>query len=261
MKQDLQVLLIDDDTNLQLTLSDYMRFRGIGVTVASSAEEALALLKTSVPDLVILDINMPGMGGVAFLKELTDGDGRRPYPILVLTARAAMETFFEELDVDGFIAKPCSGRTLMTRIGEILAAKSQERVRVLVAESDEQMGRTLRESLESEGFDVSLMRSGPNVVESAPRLRPHIVLLSETLPGMNGSAVAPILSAMPSTEGVPIVLYDRTGWLDEKQRLERRRFTGVSNLVSPADVATLRAVVRRLVVPDGASGRRVKGRG
>ena len=97
------ILLIDDDTSLLVTLSDFLRFEGYDVTTADSGEQGLKRLKTLEPDLIILDMSMPGMGGIGFLKEISVV-GKPKHPVLVLTARANMAEFFADIDVDGRIA-------------------------------------------------------------------------------------------------------------------------------------------------------------
>ena len=70
------VLLVDDDTSLLVTLSDFLKFEGYHVVTADSGEEALRRLEEIRPDLIILDMSMPGMGGVGFLKAISSSGGR-----------------------------------------------------------------------------------------------------------------------------------------------------------------------------------------
>ena len=114
------ILLIDDDTSLLLTLSDFLIHEGYEVVTANSGEMGLKQLEQCAPDLVILDMSMPGMGGVGFLREITDESGKPSHSVLVLTARANMADFFANVDVDGFIAKPFELRELREEVHRIL---------------------------------------------------------------------------------------------------------------------------------------------
>ncbi|NQT93034.1 MAG: response regulator [Lentisphaerae bacterium] len=58
-----RILLIDDDTSLLTTLSDFLSFEGYEVVTADSGEQGLRRLQTTEPDLIVLDMSMPGMGG------------------------------------------------------------------------------------------------------------------------------------------------------------------------------------------------------
>ena len=97
------ILLVDDDRHLLLTLCDFLTFKGFEVTTAHNGESAIRVLEELVPDLIILDIGMPGMGGIAFLNHLESEGRSGEIPILVLTGRAAMEEFFSTVTVDDFL--------------------------------------------------------------------------------------------------------------------------------------------------------------
>ena len=112
-----KLLLIDDDTSLLVTLRDFLEFEGYDVVTADSGEKGLEMLGTMKPDLIVLDMSMPGMSGVGFLKAISSADGKPAHPVLVLTARANMAEFFANVDVDGFVAKPCDPSDLLMELG------------------------------------------------------------------------------------------------------------------------------------------------
>ena len=102
------ILFIDDDKHLTRIVSDFLKHEHFDVHTAASAEEGLRLLQTLKPDLIVLDISMPGIGGIGLLKRIANPDGSLHHPVLVLTARAVMKEFFDTVAVDGFLPKPCS---------------------------------------------------------------------------------------------------------------------------------------------------------
>ena len=154
-KQKRRILLIDDDTSLLVTLSDFLRFEGYDVVTADSGEQGLRKLsRMPLPDLIILDMSMPGMGGVGFLKEISNAEGKPKYPVLVLTARANMAEFFANVEVDGFIAKPCDPNDLLMEVGRIIflrrgleeekaVGSTAEKKKVLIAEDDRSINENL----------------------------------------------------------------------------------------------------------------------
>jgi DNA-binding response OmpR family regulator len=99
------ILLIDDDPSILLSVGDRLVFEGYEVLKAENAEAGVAVLRRTTPDLIILDIMMQGMGGLGFLKEFTSPAGKTPIPVLIFTARANMNDFFQTLQVAGVIAK------------------------------------------------------------------------------------------------------------------------------------------------------------
>ena len=216
------ILLIDDDTSLLTTLSDFLSFEGYDVTTADCGEQGLERLKDLTPDLIILDMNMPGMGGLGFLKEISSAAGKPKHPVLVLTARANMAEFFADVDVDGFVPKPCEPNDLLSEVGRIIFLRSGsstpeegkgqaspvERLKVLVGEDDGLKRKLLTEALSKAGYIVDSVAHGPEVLEKAIVQRPDVIVLKLILANMNGDAVAGMLNQMPNTKDIPIVLYD-----------------------------------------------------
>ncbi len=212
-----RILLVDDERHLLISLRDYLSSEKFEVVVAQSGEEALEHLEQVTPDLIVLDISMPGMGGLGFLKRISSPDGKTKYPVLVLTARSTMKEFFDTVEVDGFLAKPCDEAQLMRKIREILAGRSvmpekqgRSRKKVLLAEDDGAISKHIIEALGRAGYDAEVVESGPEVLEKASVMKPDVILMKEILPRLNGSAVASLVEVMPSISRVPVVLYDES---------------------------------------------------
>jgi CheY-like chemotaxis protein len=226
-----KVLLIDDDTSLLVMLGDFLRFEGYEVETADSGEEGLKRLESLRPDLIILDMSMPGMGGIGFLRAVSDADGRPRYPILVLTARANMAEFFADVEVDGFIAKPCETQDLLNEVARIIFLRKGNRqterlpgtqpARVLLGEDDAVLAERLTHAMGEEGYKVEWAASGPEVLEKAIVNRPDVVVCKLIFRGMNGDVLATMLRDLPSTSGLPIVLYDDSGSAASEERYMR----------------------------------------
>lgn len=252
-----QILLIDDDASLRRTLSDFLRFEGYDVIKADSGEKGLEKLKSCSPDLIILDMSMPGMGGVGFLKEIMDDDGKPGYPVLVLTARANMAEFFADVDVDGFIAKPCDPQDLLMEVGRIIFLRSgdgveavagdkRKRRKLLLGEDDSKVSTRLREWFSSRDFIVEVVDKGPEVLERAIVSRPDAIVLKQILEGMNGKAVADMLGVMPNTKNIPVVIYDGTGMPLPEIEVNAAS-GGIAGTVESNEPADIQAVVERVL--------------
>lgn len=213
-----KILLVDDDTSLLATLGDFLTSEGYHAITADSAERALTILKRTKPDLIVLDMSMPGMGGMGFLDRITGPDGSTRFPVLVLTARAMMAEYFANKQVDGFIAKPCDPGDLAMEISRIIfqrsggvAAKAVEKLervpRVLLGESDKRHHEDVRQALTAANLDVESVFRGPDVIEAAVVNRPDAIVLRLELDGMSADQVVRTLRQMSKTGDVPIVLY------------------------------------------------------
>ena len=252
-KEKKTILLIDDDTSLLVTLSDFLKFEGYEVVTAESGERGLEQLKAITPDLIVLDMSMPGMGGTGFLKEITKR-GRPGHPVLVLTARATMAEFFSHTQVDGFVAKPCDPADLLMEIGRIIFLRSGEEPeeeieehghlrRVLLGENRKDVSDKLSASLEVVGYSVERVFSGPDVLESAIVGKPDVVAMRLPLCDMNALAVADVLSQMPNTKSIPVVVYgmDEGGIdLELQTAVDEHRIAKAVSSAESADI--LRAI-------------------
>lgn len=212
-----KILLIDDDTSLLVTLSDFLAFEGYEVVTAESGERGLEVLEEETPALIILDMSMPGMGGVGFLEHITV-KGRPSRPVLVLTARATMAEFFAHTQVDGFVAKPCDPKDLLMEVNRIVFLRGGEEeaeeeaiaghaLRVLLGEDRKDQGGVIVDKMASGNFAVEHVFSGPDVLEAAIVGRPDVILLRLELEGMAAPAVVDVLSQMPNTQKIPVVVY------------------------------------------------------
>lgn len=208
-----KLLLIDDEEHVRVSLRDFLEAEGYDVAVAASGEEGLSVLPAVAPDLIILDVSMPGIGGVGFLKRIVNESGVPPYPVIVLTARSQMRDFFAGLNVDAFFAKPCDGGELCQEIHQVLARRQttkaavRERPMVLLGEEDDRIAAPVIAILEAHGVDVVRAMSGPEVLEKAPALKPTVIVIKPIMKLMNGIAVAQLIKVMPSLTAIPIILY------------------------------------------------------
>ena len=116
-----KILLVDDDRDLlEMLLSIFRRAGYTKLLTASSGPEALRVWKDNQPDLIVLDLMMPGMDGFSVLKEI-----RRTsrVPVLMLTARGEAEDRIEGLEIgaDDYLPKPFLPRELLLCAGAILS--------------------------------------------------------------------------------------------------------------------------------------------
>ena len=111
----LQALLVEDDARLAALTREYLGGHGVAVEVVSDGRRGLQEALRAGWDVVLLDLMLPGMGGLELCRELR---GRSDVPIIVLTARGeeADRVMGLELGADDYLAKPFSPRELLARI-------------------------------------------------------------------------------------------------------------------------------------------------
>ena len=110
------VLIVDDDEAIRVSLQRSLSLEGYEVTLAADGDLALRLAREQPPDLVVLDILLPGTGGLAVCRQLRAADGE--LPIIMLTARDAVadRVVGLEMGADDYLVKPFAFEELLARI-------------------------------------------------------------------------------------------------------------------------------------------------
>ncbi|WP_272003308.1 response regulator [Roseovarius sp. ZX-A-9] len=113
------VIVCDDETEVREMLGEYLAKRGFEVRMAGNAVELRALIESDKPDLVLLDINMPGEDGLSVLRSLQGPD--RPFVIMLTAADDVVDRVVGlEMGADDYLGKPVDLRELASRIKAVL---------------------------------------------------------------------------------------------------------------------------------------------
>jgi len=114
-----RVLIIEDEKDMGELISLYLTKEGVETTICESAEDGLEMLKNANYDLIVLDINLPGMDGFEFLQEFRKENN---IPVIIVSAREADEDIIMGLGIgaDEFVVKPFSPRVLAARVRAVL---------------------------------------------------------------------------------------------------------------------------------------------
>lgn len=209
-----KILLIDDDAGLLETVGDFLEGEGYAVSRAESAEKALALLQAGArPNLVILDMMMPGIGGIGFLDRVAKPDGTYPWPLLVLTAKSSMAEFFADKSIDGFLAKPCEPDDLAAEVSRIIFQASGEtppagtKPAVYLADPSAARRETLAAALDEAGYAALPFATAAELIQAAVTAPPAAIAAAISLPDLKAPELVDLLRGMSATAGVKIVIY------------------------------------------------------
>src|SRR2546423_3318773 len=143
------MLVVDDEPQIVRIVRDYLQHGGFAVLVASDGPAALRTARTGRPDLVVLDLGLPGLNGLDVARALRrDGE----VPIIMLTARSdeSDKLVGLELGADDYMTKPFSPKELVARI------------------------RTVLRRVQSSREAPDLVRAGPDVELDVPRMEVRI---------------------------------------------------------------------------------------
>lgn len=122
------MLVVDDDPNVGLLVSAVLKKYNYTVATLNHGDEVLPFLKENKPDLILLDLRMPGIDGYSLCKRIREAPDTRDIPVIILSGVAEVDARVNtiELGADDFITKPFDVRELRARINRILKRKSAD---------------------------------------------------------------------------------------------------------------------------------------
>jgi DNA-binding response OmpR family regulator len=111
-----KILLVDDDEIQRITLAEILRMEGYEIQTADSGEDAISILQTQLFDIMILDLKMPGIGGMEVLRNVVDT--LPDLSVIILTAHGTMDTAIQAIRyrVQDYLLKPISPEKLLSSI-------------------------------------------------------------------------------------------------------------------------------------------------
>lgn len=260
-----QLLLVDDDQSaiqvMSRMLSHYPDQR-----FATSGEAALRLAREAVPDLILLDADMPGMTGLDVCRALKADPALDRVPVIFVTSYGVPELEAEALKLGAgdYVAKPLIAAQLTSRVRAQLRAKvraeaqqrdwldagveaiepDDDRPRLLIVDDDAGAIRLLRHTLEDIG-DFYFAKSGEEALDLAASIDPHLVLLDMQLSGVDGFAVCAGLKTQRPFEHVPIVFVTRVA--DAANEMRALDLGAADVITKPFSPIVLCARVRNLL--------------
>ena len=121
-----RILIVEDDPGLRETLTEVLADDGHDVQVAENGEAALAAIQDWTPQLIVLDLMMPGMDGYAFRRAQREIPGSGATRILLLSAAPEIAGAANELQADAFLVKPFGLYDVLNAIDDLLGERSAD---------------------------------------------------------------------------------------------------------------------------------------
>ena len=226
-----RVLVVDDEPMLRDTLGQTLSAEGYVVDLAVDGETALERVRAARPDVILLDLMMPGMNGRQFLQALRNDDAYKNVPVMIMTAVRGLE-ISATLGVSEVVQKPFDVDDLLNKVALAVyrsreaatttqpglpvltmppdEAPEKERGVVLLCEHDRSRLQQLDMMLSARGYTVvSMTRALTQLSRLARALRPRAILLDEVSEGVD--EVVRELADSSVLEQIPILVFSRTG--------------------------------------------------
>jgi CheY-like chemotaxis protein len=172
------ILVVDDEEPIRNMLRQELMESGYTVLEARNGKEAIDVVRKSQPDLLILDVMMPGMNGFDVAAVLKNDPQTMDIPILILSIVRDKERGFR-LGVDRYLTKPIDTDNLFREVGDLLEQGKSKR-KVMVVDENESTVRSLAGLLQARGYHV-VESNGVELIKKAIDSKPDIIFLNSVL--------------------------------------------------------------------------------
>jgi signal transduction histidine kinase/CheY-like chemotaxis protein/HAMP domain-containing protein len=238
-----RVLVVDDDDDFRLMMRQQLEHAGYVVFDARDAASAVQIARTARPDVITVDLVMPGLDGWSFIERLRCEDALAAIPIVVVSGAADAKTSGQRpLDVS-VVAKGEGTERLLREIS--LALAGRRGATVLVAEDDSDLRGVLTASLTKNGHRVVQARDGAEALAAIERDHIDVLVLDLVMPNIDGFGVLTRLKELRHGESIPVVVVsgtDRSSTETQALRLGANVY-----LSKPVEAAALTEEVTKLL--------------
>lgn len=194
-----KILVVDERDTARMIQRQLERV-GYQVVLAHNGREAIARALEHRPDLISMDIQLPGMNGLKTIEILRDNPQTTDIPIIVVSV-VQNEDALSRLGVADILDKPIDEEAFLQVVERIL----WEGQRILVYASDSESRQLLEEVLSQRGYHLIFAQDGLDLLVHARKEQPDLILMDLQLPDMDGYEVLRRLNRRPETVDIPVI--------------------------------------------------------
>jgi PAS domain S-box-containing protein len=215
------VLVIDDDETIHDQLTRSLTKRGFRVAFAARGEDGISAARELKPDVIVLDVMMPGMDGWSVLTALKVDAETVGIPVIMMTMTDQRDVGTALGAVDYFV-KPVETARLVATIRRHVRAPVISGGPILVVEDDDAIREVMRRSLVGVGYRVVEASNGMQALNFIAREIPAFIVLDLMMPEMDGFQFLDALRDQPDCSAVPVVIVTaKVLTAKERKRLEK----------------------------------------
>ncbi len=201
-----KVLIVDDEANIREFLHYELKKAGYRVLEADNGEEAVKIARESHPDIITLDILMPGIDGFEVMSRLKKGPKTKNIPVVVVSIVDDEEKGFR-LGAYDYYSKPIDKKKLLQTIGYLSKKMNEkEHYTILVVDDDKSIVEAVEALLKPEGFETMKAYDGVEALEVIAGKKPDLVVLDLKMPRMDGYEVMKHLKSKEDTKNIPVII-------------------------------------------------------
>ncbi|MBD2505273.1 response regulator [Anabaena azotica] len=210
------VLVCDDDPAIRTELQTLLEQGGYRVVTVATGEDAIALASTHHPDVIVLDLLIPGMNGWETMAMLKESAQTKYIPIVICSVYKPTENTPPTGDFVDWVSKPVQESYLLQSLRQAITTSSR-RVRILIVEDDADLAELLVTLFERHDIETFLAKNGREAIHLSQEVNPDLLILDLILPETDGFAVVDWLQNHNRLCKVPVVVYSAKD-LEESER-------------------------------------------
>lgn len=242
------ILIVDDSPTMRAALVKQLEDMNAQVTQANDGYQGYEIARTGEFDLIITDVEMPGMDGFTLCEKLKDNPVTNSIPIIILSVKEDdkhIELGFR-LGAAAYVGKSHARTELRERIDDVLNRSTilQERT-VLVVDDSKSIRTIIADALTQAGFRVITAENGEVALQSLSGIRPDLILSDLNMPVMDGSEFCRIAHADKYLAGVPFVIMSAASDRSTMRRMLRQG--AAAFLVKPFNIDQLVVTAEKLL--------------
>jgi DNA-binding NtrC family response regulator len=230
----LRVLLVDDEQDFTESLAERLQLRDVEADVAHDGEQALEVVQAEVPDVMVLDLRMPGIDGLEVLRQV-----KKSHPkveVVILTGHGTDKDEAEalRLGASAYLRKPVD-------VDQLVKTLQHEKLKVLLVDDEQEFVDSLSERLELRNLETEVAKNGEEALAAVKTDVPDVMVLDLRMPGIDGIEV--LRRVRKSHPEVAVVVL--TGHGTDKDEKEAIKLGASAYLKKPVDVDQLVNVLHR----------------
>jgi len=234
-------MVVDDNEDFCRNVSDILKLKGYEIVTAYNGLDALELVKQDGFDMVLMDVKMPVMDGVATFKKMKEV---APHTQVIMVSAYAVEELIREAlreGAFGALRKPLDFDEFFALLEQAGAAAG---AMILVADDDENLCANMKDVLQDRGYRVKVAHNGGMAIEQARKSNFDIVLLDLKMPVLNGlETYLAIRDFRPDVVAIMITGYQQEMSELAQQAVQKNAYTC---LEKPIDVDELVVLIERI---------------
>jgi CheY-like chemotaxis protein len=237
------ILIIDDDPDVHTILQRALRQRGWQVYSAKTSDEGLRTARLRRPDLILLDVVMPGADGWEILSTMKGDPDIMDIPVIMLTMLDDRRLGFA-LGAADYLTKPIDMQQLTDVIQRHIERRQNQSI--LIVEDDNVTRAMIRRLLEREEWEVHEASDGKDGLAQVAAHRPGLILLDLMMPQMDGISFVAELRQNPEWAEIPVVVITAKDLTEDERRDLGEHASGVLRKGTYGKEALLREIQRHI---------------